>query len=134
VTAARRRARSPARPPLLPPALTLAGLAGYLLLITYVATTGDPLARLVVDVSIGVGAVAFGTLLFVRDGTTALVVATAATLFGAGVLTLAWLVTDDAGARLVAETGLLAGVLLYLYERVVVRRRASADGDAETEA
>jgi hypothetical protein len=126
----RRRGRARGgRAPLLPPALTFAGLIGYLLLVTYVATTGDPLARLVVDVSIGVGAAAFGTVLFVRDGTTARVVVTAATLFGAGALTLAWLVTGDAGARLVAETGLLAGVLLYLYDRLIVRRRVGADAE-----
>jgi hypothetical protein len=127
-TRGRGRAGRPRRA-FLPPALTVGGLLAYLLLVVYVATTGDPLARLVVDVSIGVGAAAFGTVLFVRDGTTPRVVATAAVLFGAGFLTLAWLLTGHAGAQVVAESALLAGVLLYLYDRVVVRRRAAAGSD-----
>jgi hypothetical protein len=102
----------------------LVAFVGYVLLILYVATTGDPFAATVADAALAVAVCGYGLALFVR-GPVADV--TASVLFLAGFVRLLALVTGDAAYRLGGE------LLLALAVGFVVAgwlRRRSAAGSA----
>jgi uncharacterized membrane protein YfcA len=135
------------------PAVAFAFLVGYVLLVLYVATTGDPVATVVAEVALAVGVTAFGLLLFVRPaGTTAdgpprskrgrkataprsvdasvgLADATAAALVGAGFVRFVALVSGSPTYRAGAE--LLLAVAVGLVLAGWLRRRRAAGGTSD---
>jgi hypothetical protein len=138
------------------PVVTVALLVGYLLLVVYVATTGDPVAATVADGALAAGVVAVGLLLFVRptelptgrrartraararaaratpDGArVGLVDATAGVLVLAGFVRLLALLSGASAYRVGAELLLALGVGLVFAGWLRRRReRAAARGDA----
>jgi hypothetical protein len=101
--------------------LLRAFLIGYVLLVVASIVTSNPLVSLVVDIVFSVAIVVVGYLVLTTSGGETLGVTTGVAFIGAGVAQAIDIVIGSQTAATTSNLLLLAGLGLYLYERV--RRR-----------